>query len=71
MSKSRPTYIYRAPNAQIAVGQLTPMLTLLNVATRFVSLATALEMLVNISYAQVDNSASAQNIVIAFYPGVF
>jgi hypothetical protein len=26
---------------------------------------------VDISYAQVDNSASAQNIVIAFHPGVF
>ena len=31
----------------------------------------ALEMLVDISYAQVDNSASAQNIVIAFHPKVF
>ena len=29
------------------------------------------EMLVDISYAQVGNSASAQNIVIAFHPGVF
>jgi hypothetical protein len=35
------------------------MLTFLSVATRFVSLATVLEMFVDISYAQVDNSASA------------
>ena len=35
------------------------------------SLATAPEMLVDISYAQVDNSASAHNIVIAFHPRVF
>jgi hypothetical protein len=47
------------------------LLTLLNVATRFVSPATALKMLVDISYAQVDNSASAQNIIIAFHPRVF
>ena len=37
----------------------------------FVSLATAPEMLVDISYAQVDNSTSAQNIIIAFHPRVF
>jgi hypothetical protein len=29
-----------------------------------------LEVIVDISYAQVDNSASAQNIIIAFLPGV-
>ena len=29
------------------------------------------EMLVDISYAQVNNSAGTQNIVIAFHPGVF
>jgi hypothetical protein len=29
------------------------------------------KMRVDISYAQVDNSASAQNIVIAFHPRVF
>ena len=28
-------------------------------------------MLVDISYAQVDNSSSAQNIIIAFHPVVF
>ena len=28
-------------------------------------------MRVDISYAQVDNSASAQNIIVAFHPGVF
>jgi hypothetical protein len=33
--------------------------------------ATAPEMLVDISYAQVDNSTSTQNIVIAFHPVVF
>jgi hypothetical protein len=35
------------------------------------SLAMALKMLVHISYVQVDNSTSAQNIVIAFHLGVF
>ena len=35
------------------------------------SLAKAPEILVDISYAQVDNSVSAQNIIIAFHPGVF
>ena len=29
------------------------------------------EMLVDISYAQVDNSASAHNIIVAFHLGVF
>jgi hypothetical protein len=29
------------------------------------------EMLIDISYAQVDNSASAQNIILAFHPGAF
>ena len=29
------------------------------------------ETRVDISYAQVDNSASVHNIVIAFHPGVF
>jgi hypothetical protein len=47
------------------------VLTLLNVATRFVSPVTAPEVLVDISYAQVDNSTSAQNIIIAFHPGAF
>jgi hypothetical protein len=35
------------------------------------SLATTPEMYVDISYALVDNSASSQNIVIAFHPRVF
>ena len=29
------------------------------------------EMLVGISYARVEYSTSAQNIVVAFHPGVF
>ena len=29
------------------------------------------EMHVDISYAQVDNSASVQNIIVAFHPRVF
>ena len=29
------------------------------------------EMLIDISYAQVDNYASAQNIIVAFHQGVF
>ena len=35
------------------------------------SQATAPEMLVGISYAHVEYSASAQNTVVAFHPGVF
>ena len=37
----------------------------------FVSPAPAPEMLIDISYAQVDNSSRAQNIIIAFHPRVF
>jgi hypothetical protein len=29
------------------------------------------KMLIDISYAQVDNFTSAQNIIAAFHPGVF
>jgi hypothetical protein len=31
----------------------------------------ALEMLIDISHAQVDNSVSAQNIIVVFHLGVF
>ena len=47
------------------------MLAFLNVATRFVSLATVPEMFLDISYAQVDNSAIAHNIIVAFRPRLF
>ena len=37
----------------------------------FVSSATTLEILIDISYAKVDNSTRAHNIIIAFHPRVF
>ena len=53
-----------------AISGWWSLLTFLNVATRFVSPTTTLEILFDISYAQVENSASAQNITVAFHPGV-